>query len=121
MLGELTGYLVGISGSRVIPHGKWYDRAHYWIENYGFRFIAFFACIPNPLFDAIGLAAGTLRYSWWRFVLSCFLGKAVKFFNRGVDRRRGAPARLAPLRLAAPGEDPGRGADNRMHRRSRCP
>ena len=80
MLGELTGYLVGISGSRVIPQGKWYDRAHYWIENYGFWFIAFFACIPNPLFDAIGLAAGTLRYSWWRFVLSCFLGKAVKFF-----------------------------------------
>ncbi len=80
MLGELTGYLVGISGSRVIPHGKWYDRANYWIEHYGFWFIAFFACIPNPLFDAIGLAAGTLRYSWWRFALSCFLGKAVKFF-----------------------------------------
>lgn len=79
MLGEMTGYLLGISGSRIIPHGKWYDRARYWIEHYGFWCIAFFACVPNPVFDAIGLAAGTLRYSWWRFALSCFLGKAVKF------------------------------------------
>ncbi len=79
MLGELTGYLIGISGSRIIPHGKWYDRAQGWICNYGFWCIAFFACIPNPFFDAIGFAAGTLRYSWWRFALSCFLGKALKF------------------------------------------
>lgn len=80
MLGEMTGYLIGISGSRIVPHGKWYDRARGWICNYGFWCIAFFACIPNPFFDAIGLAAGTLRYSWWRFGLSCFLGKAIKFF-----------------------------------------
>ena len=80
MLGEMTGYLIGISGSKIIPHGKWYDRARGWICNYGFWCIAFFACIPNPFFDAIGFAAGTLRYSWWRFALSCLLGKAVKFF-----------------------------------------
>lgn len=79
MLGELTGYLVGISGSRLIPHGPWYERARGWICGYGFWCIAFFACVPNPFFDAMGLAAGTLKYSWWRFALSCFLGKAVKF------------------------------------------
>ena len=79
MLGELTGYLIGLSGSRIIPHGRWYERARGWICDYGFWCIAFFACVPNPFFDAIGLAAGTLRYSWWRFALSCFLGKAIKF------------------------------------------
>ena len=80
MLGELTGYLIGISGSRIVPHGRWYERARGWICTYGFWCIAFFACVPNPFFDAIGLAAGTLRFSWWQFALSCFLGKAVKFF-----------------------------------------
>ena len=78
MLGELTGYLVGISGSRLIPHGAWYERARGWVCGYGFWCIAFFACVPNPFFDAIGLAAGALKYSWW-FALSCFLRKAVKF------------------------------------------
>lgn len=80
MLGEMTGYLIGMSGSQIVPHGKWYDRARGWICTYGFWCIAVFAAVPNPFFDAIGLAAGTLRYSWWRFALSCFLGKAIKFF-----------------------------------------
>lgn len=79
VLGELTGYLIGVGGSGLIPHGKWYERARLWICQYGFWCIAFFACIPNPFFDAMGLAAGTLRYSWWRFALACFLGKAIKF------------------------------------------
>ena len=80
MLGELIGYVIGISGGRILPHGKLYDRARNWICNYGFWSIAFFAAVPNPFFDAIGVAAGALGYSWWRFALSCFLGKAVKFF-----------------------------------------
>jgi membrane protein YqaA with SNARE-associated domain len=78
-LGELAGYLIGIGGSGLLPHGRLYERARYWICTYGFWCIAFFACVPNPLFDAVGLAAGTLRYSWWRFVLACFAGKAIKF------------------------------------------
>ena len=79
MLGELAGYLIGVGGSGLLPHGRLYERARHWICNYGFWTIAFFACVPNPFFDAIGLMAGTLRYSWWRFALSCFLGKAIKF------------------------------------------
>ena len=79
MLGELTGYLIGIGGSGLIPHGRWYERARGWICGHGFWCIAVFAGVPNPFFDAIGVAAGTLRYSWWKFVLACFLGKAIKF------------------------------------------
>ena len=74
----LTGYLIALSASRLIPHGPAYERARGWICGYGFWCIAFFACVPNPFFDAIELAAGALKYSWW-FALSCFLRKAVKF------------------------------------------
>lgn len=79
-LGEMTGYLIGISGSRVLPHGRVFEHARSWICSYGFWFIAFFSCIPNPFFDAVGIAAGALGYSWWRFAIACFLGKAVRFF-----------------------------------------
>lgn len=79
MLGELAGYLIGVGGSGLLPHGRLYERARHWICNYGFWTIAFFACVPNPFFDAMGLMAGTLRYSWWRFAIACFLGKAIKF------------------------------------------
>ena len=78
-LGELAGYLVGIGGSGLVARGPWYERSRRWICTYGFWCIAFFACVPNPVFDAIGLAAGVLRYSVWRFALACFIGKAVKF------------------------------------------
>jgi membrane protein DedA with SNARE-associated domain len=78
-LGEQAGYLIGIGGSGLLPHGRLYERARHWICTYGFWTIAFFACVPNPFFDAMGLMAGTLRYSWWRFALSCMLGKSIKF------------------------------------------
>jgi len=79
VLGELAGYLIGVGGSGLLPHGRLYERARYWISNYGFWTIALFACVPNPFFDAIGVVAGTLRYSWWRFAVACFLGKSIKF------------------------------------------
>ena len=79
-LGEMTGYIVGISGSALVPHNnKWYQKSREWICTYGFWCIAFFSCVPNPFFDAIGAAAGVLRYAVWRFALACFLGKTIKF------------------------------------------
>ncbi|MCC6175358.1 MAG: VTT domain-containing protein [Chloroflexi bacterium] len=78
-LGEMLGYIIGAGGGRLIAHGRWYTRAHNWLSTYGFWCIAVFALVPNPFFDAVGLAAGTLGYSWKRFALACFLGKTIKF------------------------------------------
>lgn len=78
-LGELTGYVIGSSGRDLIARGKWYDKANHWMVTYGFWCVAFFAFIPNPFFDAIGFAAGVLRYPLWKFIVACFLGKALKF------------------------------------------
>jgi membrane protein YqaA with SNARE-associated domain len=78
-LGEMTGYLVGVTGSNLIARGKWYCKAEHWLSAYGFWCIAVFSFIPNPFFDAIGFAAGILRYSIWRFMVACFIGKGLKF------------------------------------------
>jgi membrane protein YqaA with SNARE-associated domain len=78
-LGELTGYIIGASGRDLIARGKWYDKANHWMVTYGFWCVVFFAFVPNPVFDAIGFAAGVLRYPVWKFIVACFLGKSLKF------------------------------------------
>jgi membrane protein YqaA with SNARE-associated domain len=78
-LGELTGYIIGASGRGLIPQNRLYEKANHWMVTYGFWCVAFFAFVPNPVFDAIGFAAGVLRYPLWKFVLACFLGKSLKF------------------------------------------
>jgi membrane protein YqaA with SNARE-associated domain len=78
-LGELTGYVIGASGRDLFPKGALFDKANHWMVTYGFWCVAFFAFVPNPVFDAIGFAAGVLKYPLWKFVLACFLGKFLKF------------------------------------------
>ncbi len=78
-LGELTGYVIGASGRGLIPQNRLYEKANHWMVTYGFWCVAFFAFVPNPVFDAIGFAAGVLRYPLWKFVIACFLGKSLKF------------------------------------------
>src|SRR4051812_5800411 len=80
-IGETTGYIIGASGRDLLPtDGKLFQKANHWMVTYGFWCVAFFAFVPNPIFDAVGFAAGVLRYPLWKFVLACFLGKALKFF-----------------------------------------
>jgi membrane protein YqaA with SNARE-associated domain len=78
-IGELTGYLLGCSGRELVNSGRWEQAVERWMQRHGFASIALFALIPNPAFDAAGIAAGALRYSVWRFVLACFVGKTAKF------------------------------------------
>ncbi len=86
-LGELTGYAIGVSGRDLIAKGKWYEKANHWMVTYGFWCVAFFAFIPNPFFDAIGFAAGVLRYPLWKFVLACMIGKSLKFWMAAESHR----------------------------------
>lgn len=79
--GELTGYLVGFSGQGLAEHVKYYDRIHNWMASHPRRtdlMIAVFAMIPNPFFDAAGIAAGTLKVPIWRFLLFCMTGSIIK-------------------------------------------
>lgn len=77
-LGEMTGYLAGISGSGVIEQTRAYERVHQIMMKYGLWIIFVLAIIPNPLFDIAGLAAGAMKISWWRFLLITASGKILK-------------------------------------------
>jgi membrane protein YqaA with SNARE-associated domain len=79
--GELSGYLLGYYGRRAVPT----DTSRLWrlaergFQRWGFVALIVLAMIPNPVFDALGILAGGLRYPMGRFWLSTALGKILKF------------------------------------------
>lgn len=79
--GELSGYLLGMGGGAVLSlkeNERW-KQAHCWLARRGFLAILLLAAIPNPLFDVLGLVAGSLAYSMRRFWLACLLGNCFKY------------------------------------------
>jgi membrane protein YqaA with SNARE-associated domain len=77
-LGELTGYTAGVSGRAVIENQTAYGWLERWMKHRGGITILILSIIPNPLFDLAGIAAGTLRYPLWRFLLITLVGKSIK-------------------------------------------
>ncbi|HSJ53500.1 MAG TPA: VTT domain-containing protein [Anaerolineae bacterium] len=77
-LGELTGYAAGYGGRAVIENQATYEKLVGWMQRRGGITILVLSVIPNPFFDVAGIAAGTLRYPLWRFLLFCWLGKTIK-------------------------------------------
>lgn len=84
-IGELTGYMAGLSGQAVIEKYAWYVKMKDWVMQYGDLAVLILAVIPNPIFDLTGMAAGALRMPLWRFYIWCWIGKVVKmlFFAYG--------------------------------------
>lgn len=78
-LGELTGYLVGLSGQTVFEDRPLYWRIEGCMRKSGMLAIFVLAAVPNPVFDIGGLIAGALRMPAWRFVLGAWLGKSLRF------------------------------------------
>lgn len=82
-IGESTGYVTGYATRAVILEPEkekaWYWRLFEWMSRYPFLIQFGFAVIPNPLSDVSGLIAGRIGYPYWRFLLSTFLGKAIRF------------------------------------------
>ena len=77
-LGEMTGYIAGISGRSLLKRNKYYPRVQSLILRRGALFLLVGAIIPNPLFDVIGIAAGGVAYPIRKFLAIVFIAKAIK-------------------------------------------
>jgi len=77
-LGELTGYLLGLSGRSFFERNRFYPRVHGWVTKRGGVILFLGAVIPNPLFDVIGVAAGSIGYPIKKFVVIVFVAKSIK-------------------------------------------
>jgi len=78
-LGELTGYLAGMGGKAVFDRNRFYLRFKNLFSRYAAPTLLVGSIIPNPLFDIMGVAAGSILYPVRKFLLLVFVGKVVKF------------------------------------------
>ncbi|MCH8229189.1 MAG: VTT domain-containing protein [Chloroflexi bacterium] len=77
-LGEMTGYMAGLSGRSFLERSKHYPKFHSLLVRRGGIILFVGAAIPNPLFDVLGIAAGSIGYPIKRFLGVVFIGKAIK-------------------------------------------
>ena len=89
-LGETTAYLAGYGGAVVISPGqsKWYERAEKWMKRYGSATIFAFSLSWLP-FDIVGIAAGALRFTYWKFLLATLAGRLPRTLLEIYLARRG--------------------------------
>lgn len=77
-LGELSGYLAGFSGQGMIERLDVYERIKPWVDKYGGWAILVLSAIPNPFFDAAGIAAGIARMPLHTFLIFTWVGQLIK-------------------------------------------
>ena len=78
-IGELTGYLAGMGGKAVFERNRFYLRFKNLFSRYALLSLFFGSIIPNPFFDFLGVAAGSILYPVRKFLLIVFIGKTIKF------------------------------------------
>jgi membrane protein YqaA with SNARE-associated domain len=78
-LGEITGYMAGLGGSSLAQRSRFYPRVERWVGRWGALTIFMLAFIPGPVFDLAGIAAGTMRMPFRRFMAACLAGKVLRF------------------------------------------
>lgn len=77
-LGELSGYLAGFSGQAVVERMDVYERMKPWVDKYGGWAILVLSAIPNPFFDAAGIAAGIAKMPLRTFLFFVWIGQLIK-------------------------------------------
>jgi len=81
-VGELSGYLIGFGGERVLlkKYEKRVKEVERSFQKHGSKLIIFvFAATPLP-FDIVGLFCGVIRYPLKSFFLFTLAGKLVKYW-----------------------------------------
>ncbi|MFC1918018.1 YqaA family protein [Chloroflexota bacterium] len=77
-IGEMVGYLAGYSGRSILISSKRSQQTLDWLRRWGGVAIFLLAMVPL-FFDLVGIAAGAIRFSPWKFLLYCWLGRTVLY------------------------------------------
>lgn len=80
-LGEQCSYLCGRTGRRYFEpiETERLSRFQIWLQKNSFLTVVFFAFIPLPLFDIVGIIAGANKMRWINYFLAVLIGKLLKF------------------------------------------
>lgn len=77
-IGEITGYVAGYSGRAIVEKRKMYRQVESRVRRWGGIVIFLFALLPL-VFDLAGIAAGVLRFPFWKFFLICWVGRTLLY------------------------------------------
>ncbi len=77
-LGEMSGYLAGMGGKSLFEKNRFYPRVRELLIRRGGIILFVASIIPNPLFDVVGIAAGSVLYPVRKFLLLLFVSKSIK-------------------------------------------
>ena len=77
-LGEVSGYGVGYGGHSFVERHRFYNRLKGWMERRGSLVLFIVSAVPNPAFDLVGIAAGSVRFPLRKFLIMVLAGKLVK-------------------------------------------
>ena len=79
-IGEITGYMAGYSGRAMVQKQEMYARLEGWVRKRGTVAIFFLSLVPF-FFDLAGIAAGALRFPFWKFLIACWLGRTILYIG----------------------------------------
>lgn len=77
-IGEIVGYIAGRSGRGLVTKSQLYSRVEGWLQRWGNLTIFVFSLVPF-VFDLVGIAAGALRFPFWKFLFLCWLGRTILY------------------------------------------
>jgi membrane protein DedA with SNARE-associated domain len=77
-IGEMTGYVAGMSGSTMLKERAVYQRIKRWVERRPFQTVFLMTFTPPMLFDVAGLAAGAARVPIRVFYPALLCGKILR-------------------------------------------
>ena len=82
-IGEITGYMAGYSGRGIAQRSQMYSRVEGWVRRWGAIAIFTFSLVPFA-FDLVGIAAGILRFPFWKFFLLCWAGRTILYIGAAL-------------------------------------
>ncbi len=100
-IGEMTAYLLGYSGRRVVKNVWFYDKAVGWLRKWGSLTVFVFALTPLP-FDVLGIGAGLLHFPFWKFFIACLFGKTILYILMALSGAWGWEAFLTGRLFTSP-------------------
>ena len=77
-LGEIAGYVAGRSGRTLFARRELYHRIERWMMRWG-GLAVFVGSVFPFVFDLVGIAAGAMRFRFWKFLLYCWLGRMLLY------------------------------------------
>ncbi len=77
-LGEFSGYLAGMGGRSLFERNRFYPKFRDLLIRRGGWILFFASIVPNPLFDVVGIAAGSILYPAKKFFLILLVSKTIK-------------------------------------------